>query len=81
MNRIGRFGAIFSIRDQKTRFIMKRPTPLSRQCGTGKRRRKRRKKSGAENYAPDQHIEERIPDWIVRQAAREKAWASGKAAA
>lgn len=65
---------------------MKCPTPLSRQCGTGKRRGKRRKKSVAANAAEkrtgidgtkrkrvDQPIKERVPEWLIRQAAKARA--------
>jgi hypothetical protein len=51
--------------------------PLARQCATGKRRKNRRKQSGAEKAAPEKRIgnkdgnqsdDGRIPNWIRRQA-------------
>jgi hypothetical protein len=56
--------------------------PLSRQCGTGKHRRKKRRKSGATNVGPEkrtridgkkrqrvdqQHTEEIHPEWLIKQ--------------
>jgi hypothetical protein len=50
---------------------MKRPTPLARQCGNGKRRRK--KPQPRKETTP---VEQRLPDWIIKQAERERAKAT-----
>jgi hypothetical protein len=49
---------------------MKCPTPLSRQCGAGKRRTSI---DGTKRKRVDQLIEERVPEWLIRQAAKARA--------